>query len=229
MTAKNAIFNAQLLTRLISALALLPVVLAAVWYGGYYFSALLAVAFVLMGYEWLQMIKSKGKEKNIAWLLLGLIYIVAPLYAFYLLRLFDAGALLVFWSFLMVWAMDVGGFFAGKAIGGPKMAPKISPNKTWSGLLGGVLLAICASELLFYFIGDIAEVAALGFSPAWYLAGVIAIIAQIGDLVESQFKRHFGIKDTSGIIPGHGGILDRADGLLLAAPTMLFLFHYGLI
>jgi len=230
MKPENKVFNAQLLTRLISALALLPVVLAAVWFGGWFFILLLAVAGFLMAYEWFQMVKtSPNKTSLIIWLLSGLAYIIIALLAFNCLRQQTDGILIVFWVFLMVWAMDVGGFFAGKSIGGPKMAPKISPNKTWSGLAGGVSLAIVAHFLIFFILDSLNLNYNYSFTPSWYVAAIIALVAQVGDLIESQCKRHFSIKDTSGFIPGHGGLLDRADGLLLAGPVVVFLIYQGLV
>lgn len=230
MKSDNKVFNAHLLTRLISALALLPVVLGAVGFGGLYFTLLLLLAGGFMIYEWYDMVKvCPSKFSLLIWLLTGVIYISLPLWSFYWLRLQTDGGWLVFWVFLMVWAMDVGGFFVGKSVGGPKMAPKISPNKTWSGLAGGMLLAIVANALFLYTFGLFSDVEPLSFNPTWVLAGGLALIAQVGDLIESQFKRHFHIKDTSGFIPGHGGLLDRADGLLLAGPAVVFLIYKSMI
>lgn len=228
MNSKNTVFNAQLLTRLISAVALLPVVLGALWFGGMWFAVLLTVAGALMVYEWHDMVKEcPSKPSFIIWFLSGLVYIITPLLAFYWLRQQPDGILIVFWLFIMVWAMDVGGFFAGKSIGGPKMAPSISPNKTWAGLGGGVVLAIAAHLIIYYVLE--AYSFEYQFAPTWYVAGAIAVVAQLGDLIESQCKRHFSIKDTSGIIPGHGGLLDRADGLLLAGPVVVVLLYQGLV
>jgi phosphatidate cytidylyltransferase len=230
MKSANSVFNAQLLTRLISALALLPIVLGALWFGGWFFAMLLALASVLMAYEWLQMIKASPSQASfMVWALFGLVYIFIPLLAFYWLRQQADGVLIVFWVFIMVWAMDVGGFFAGKSIGGPKMAPKISPNKTWSGLTGGVLLAIVAHLVIFYILSLFSFEHEFLFQPTWLIAGAVAVVAQVGDLIESQCKRHFAIKDTSGLIPGHGGLLDRVDGLLLAGPVVVLLLCLGLV
>lgn len=133
------------------------------------------------------------------------------------------------WFCLMVWMMDIGGYFVGSTLKGPKMAPKISPNKTWSGLIGGVVFAMVASGLYvkalslanIVFTGDEQMVFAV-------LGGLVAAISQIGDLIESAIKRHLGIKDSSNIIPGHGGVFDRVDGLMFAAPIVYWVFAYGL-
>ncbi len=110
-------------------------------------------------------------------------------------------------------ATDVGAYFFGRLIGGPKLAPRISPAKTWSGLAGGVGCAACAGVLVAIAVdgGNIVLIAVL--------SGVLAVVAQIGDLIESVVKRHFGVKDAGNLIPGHGGVLDRLDGFLTVAPV----------
>ena len=117
----------------------------------------------------------------------------------------------ILYLFLVVWSADTGAFFTGRLIGGPKLAPKISPNKTWSGFIGGAVFACIAGVLFAAWFGhtSIPTVAALSI--------VLALISQGGDLGESFLKRFFGVKDTSGLIPGHGGVLDRLDGLVFAA------------
>jgi phosphatidate cytidylyltransferase len=117
----------------------------------------------------------------------------------------------ILYLFLVVWSADTGAFFVGRLIGGPKLAPKISPNKTWSGFIGGALAACLAGSLFALWFGrtSIPAVAALSIA--------LAVVAQGGDLGESFIKRFFGVKDSSGLIPGHGGVLDRLDGLVFAA------------
>jgi phosphatidate cytidylyltransferase len=119
---------------------------------------------------------------------------------------------------LIVWASDIGAYITGRAIGGPLLAPRISPGKTWSGAIGG--LAAAGST-------GLAASVALGSGPiSWRPAGfalLIGVISQIGDLFESRLKRHFGVKDSGTTIPGHGGLLDRLDGVLTAAPAAALL------
>ena len=144
----------------------------------------------------------------------GTLYVALPLVALAWLRGFDAGATYVFWTFLIFWATDIGGYFFGKSIGGPKLAPSISPNKTWAGLMGGMFLSAVSSLVLFY---------CLDYTNLTWIAAVsavVAVVSQLGDLFESAIKRLFNIKDSGGLIPGHGGILDRVDGLVFAAPVM---------
>jgi phosphatidate cytidylyltransferase len=120
------------------------------------------------------------------------------------------------WVLFLVWATDSGAYFAGRAIGGPKLAPRISPKKTWAGLAGGML----AAALVGWAMQN-------GVMPgAWRLAAAsaaLAVVAQAGDLAESGLKRYFGVKDSSQLIPGHGGVLDRLDGLLAVAPAVAVL------
>lgn len=133
------------------------------------------------------------------------------------------------WFFIMVWAMDIGGYIVGSNVKGPKLAPKISPNKTWSGLIGGVVLAAAASVLYFYalssFMIPVDTRTQILFAS---IGAVVAFVSQIGDLIESAIKRHLGLKDASNLIPGHGGVFDRIDGLIFAAPFVYWLFVYGL-
>lgn len=143
------------------------------------------------------------------WIALGVVYIGFPTLLLVWLR-DAAGAMTVYWLFALVWATDTGAYAFGRLIGGPKLAPRVSPKKTWAGLAGGM---VCAA-------GIGAAFAALPASHAYgslaVLSGALAVIAQIGDLFESGVKRHFGVKDAGGIMPGHGGLLDRVDGLLTA-------------
>ncbi len=133
------------------------------------------------------------------------------------------GAEIAFWFLLVVWFVDIGGYIVGCTLKGPKLAPKVSPNKTWSGLIGGMLFSVIASTAFCYAFGVMDGVYFYGI-----LAAMFALIAQIGDLVESHIKRSLGIKDSSNLIPGHGGVFDRVDGLIFAAPFFYFIFRYFL-
>ena len=134
------------------------------------------------------------------------------------------------WFLLMLWAMDVGAYIVGTNVKGPKLAPSISPNKTWSGLIGGIILAGVISYAFFYVLSSFKLVGIDSHTQIFFifLGSFVAGISQIGDLIESAMKRHFGLKDSSQLIPGHGGIFDRVDGLIFAAPFVYFLFAYAL-
>ncbi len=142
------------------------------------------------------------------WSYFGVFYLSLPLLALVLLRV-DAefGTAAIFWCVLLVWAADVCAYFAGRLIGGRKLAPRISPKKTWAGLGGAVFGAVVVS-LVFSFING------LSYIPLAIIAALAGVIEQSGDIVESAMKRRFNVKDSGNLIPGHGGILDRVDGLM---------------
>jgi len=142
--------------------------------------------------------------------LFGFTYLGLAILGFIWLReLPSIGLLVVLWMLTVVWATDTCAFLVGRTLGGPKLAPHISPNKTYSGLLGGMAGAAAASTL---FSLMIASPATLWFALFGFAAGSVS---QVGDLLESGLKRRFGVKDSSGLVPGHGGVLDRVDGLIL--------------
>lgn len=157
---------------------------------------------------------------DFGWLMIGLSYVGAPLIALWWLRTLDAG-LLVLWVFFIVWATDIGGYFFGKGIGGPKLAPKLSPKKTWAGLLGGMAFSIAVGSALHFAFSFVPSITVLVVT-----SGLLAVWAQAGDLVESGIKRHFKVKDSGELIPGHGGLLDRVDGLVFVAPAMALLMAW---
>lgn len=144
--------------------------------------------------------------------LVGFSYVTMALISLAWLRGLDADGLIVLWLFFAVWAMDVGGYFAGKGIGGPKLAPKLSPKKTWAGLIGGIVLAALVSAAISYLFNLWSPL------PLAAAGALTAFVSQMGDLYESAIKRHMHVKDSGMLIPGHGGILDRVDGLIFAAP-----------
>ena len=130
------------------------------------------------------------------------------------------------WFILMVWGVDIGGYIIGPIFKGPKLAPRISPNKTWSGLIGGVIASVSASLIYTWAMSGIFDLPMPQRTHIQFaqLGAVVALIAQCGDLVESAIKRHLQIKDSSSLIPGHGGVFDRIDGLIFAAPIVYCYF-----
>lgn len=146
------------------------------------------------------------------WGALGLIYSAVPFFAMSDLRSDNYNGLVVIMLlYFCVWGADVFAYFSGRTIGGPKLAPKISPNKTWSGFIGSLVGALFLSYLV--------DVTA-GFEPIFVFFVIMllaAVVSQLGDLMESSIKRRFDVKDSGSIIPGHGGVLDRVDGLVVAA------------
>lgn len=181
---------------------------------------------------------TKAKDETHRLLLtLGSLYIsigVGALYWMYFL--FDAfggipgergSFVMTLWFILMVWSVDIGGYIIGTSLRGPKLAPRISPNKTWSGLIGGVVLAVAVSFIYMYIIKNAFDLPMLLGEQLKFaqLGAIVAVVAQIGDLIESAIKRHLNIKDSSTLIPGHGGVFDRIDGLIFAAPIVYFYFN----
>jgi phosphatidate cytidylyltransferase len=155
-----------------------------------------------------------GRQR--AWTAAGLGWILLASICFVALRL-DAGWPTTLWVLLVVWAVDTAAYVAGRSLGGPKLAPRISPNKTWSGLIGGVTGAVLVGLVFGW---------AEGVSSLWILAlvsGGLAVVEQIGDIAESYAKRRFGAKDSGNLIPGHGGLLDRLDGMLAVVTAVVLL------
>jgi phosphatidate cytidylyltransferase len=145
-----------------------------------------------------------SRRPSLGW---GMLYVGIPSYALLVIQWarFD----LVFWLMLVTWATDIFAYFAGRSIGGPKLAPKISPNKTWAGLIGGMTGAAVVGALAAWLFGFSAEL------PEFlWLGAPMGLLAQLGDLYESRVKRRLGVKDSGTLLPGHGGVLDRLDGLL---------------
>ncbi len=206
--------------RVLSGLVLVPVALGLAYAGGAAFNLLVLLAAALMADEWRRLCSvnagaSGAAHRRWLWLAAGAVYIAVPCIAIIWLRSDAAvGRQAVLWLFAVVWATDIGAYFAGRGIGGPKLAPRISPGKTWAGLLGGMVCAAlvgAATALLL----DLSRAV-----PLIVISALLAVIAQAGDLLESMVKRRFGVKDSGHLIPGHGGVLDRLDGLLTAAPAV---------
>lgn len=200
----------ELSARVLSAIVMASAAIASAFAGGTIFAVVWAVLSLLCLQEWLAI--SRGKPGYIGWGLGGVIYAAALYYSVLALRqdpLYGLHAIL--FLFAVVWGADIGAYFAGRTLGGPKLAPRISPKKTWSGFVGGLVTAALAGALL---------LKVMGVSPGlWHigLALVLAVGSALGDLFESGFKRHFGVKDSGTLIPGHGGFLDRLDGFVVAA------------
>lgn len=145
----------------------------------------------------------------------GAIYVGLPVLALMWIRAQPDGFTLALWTLSVVWATDIGAYFAGRGIGGPKLMPRVSPSKTWAGLAGGVLSASLIGFVL-------AQAAGLPVRLA-IASPLLAVLAQGGDLYESWLKRRAGVKDSGNILPGHGGFLDRLDGVVPVAPVAALL------
>ena len=282
----NDFRKSNLLTRVISALVMMPVVIATTYLGYPCFNLLVCLCAALMAWEYSRMIfgghlgyegggliiglvgavlVASTQNYSLAFFLLGVIVVIflgvdalrrlsikaithslkiekvvysasglwmaagglymggACIVLIWIRNDLDKGLFTIIWILALVWASDSGAYAVGRLIGGPKLAPKISPNKTWSGLAGCVVSA-----------GIVGAVVAQSTYPDamyWLIAisALIGLVAQMGDLLQSAIKRHFRVKDTSNLIPGHGGILDRVDALLAAifAAALISLIKKG--
>ena len=241
----------NLMTRVASAVVLVPLAIAAAWAGGWYWTALVTLCAIGLFVEWLMVTGVSGNApllvtgaailavaapflalRNVdialivlalgvvavafrssaprSWPIGGFLYVAAAQVSSIVIRLdHREGFVALVFILVVVWCADMGGYFAGRAIGGAKLWPQVSPNKTWAGAVGGFILGLLVA------VGF----AVSGFGrmgPLLIVAAVLSVASQLGDLFESAVKRRFGVKDSSQIIPGHGGLLDRLDGFVAA-------------
>jgi phosphatidate cytidylyltransferase len=242
--------------RALSALVLIPAVIADVWVGGIWFNLFVALLAVLMAHEWVTLVHRQDSAQfalhaasamagallplqagmagafgailvlallsvmlaraqnpdHPKWAYLGVPYVGLPAIALVILRNDpDYGTAAIIWVLVTVWSADTLAYFAGRIIGGPKLAPVLSPKKTWAGL-GGAIVGSAAASMIFALVMGLGGLAVLGL-----IAGALAIVEQGGDLFKSALKRHYGVKDSGRLIPGHGGVIDRVDGLVAVA------------
>lgn len=166
------------------------------------------------------LVKNRFTFDDVGFVILSALYVGIGFY--YLIATREAGVAYLIFALLIVWVTDSGAYFTGRALGKNKLWPEISPNKTIEGFVGGVVLAVIAA-IIMQFIAP--------FDISWALLIIVAIISsvfgQMGDLVESAIKRHYDVKDSGNILPGHGGILDRFDSLLFVLPLLSLLHFVG--
>ncbi|HEX3536881.1 MAG TPA: phosphatidate cytidylyltransferase [Stellaceae bacterium] len=254
---------ASLIPRLLSAIVLAPLPIAAIWFGWPWLPLLVAVAAAVLGWEWARLcrggevgasgavlvtavVAATGtaalwglvagllaaiggaalvwsialicRDREPGWIAFGGLWVALPcVLLLWLAGNQSGGRIMLLWMFAVVWATDIGAYAVGRRLGGPRLAPRWSPGKTWAGLIGGAVAAAVTGWITGY---------VLGISPVLPLVMVstgLAVVEQFGDLAESMAKRRFGVKDSSGLIPGHGGLLDRVDGLLAVIPVAALL------
>jgi phosphatidate cytidylyltransferase len=194
----------ELAVRTLTGLILIVAALLVAFQGGYLLALVVAGIATMMFYEWTRLTRGWGA----AWYVGGFVYALLPALALLWIRE-RSGIELLLWVFIVTWSTDIGAYFAGRRFGRRKLAPSISPGKTVEGLYGG----IAAATLLG---GAWAYATHLGVA-LFALAPILAIAAQAGDLFESAIKRRAGVKDSGAWLPGHGGVLDRLDGLVPVA------------
>lgn len=183
-----------------------------------WFPAAFAVLLLGFGLVWWLARFRAGRDGPAAWLAAGVLYIGLAGLSLIALRAHDAaGQASVLFLVLVVWASDIGAYAVGRALGGPRLWPAISPSKTWAGAAGGLLAAMLAGLAVAAVLGPAGVVAPMA------AAALLGTASQAGDLLESAIKRHFRVKDSSDLLPGHGGAFDRLDGVLGAAPVAALL------
>lgn len=207
----------ELVTRTAVGVVLIVIALVEAVLGGWPFAVMVAAIATIMYLEWSRIVTGWG----LGWKVFGFVYCLLPAISLLWIREraepagFGTGFDLLIWVFLVVWSTDIGAYFSGRAIGGPKLAPSISPNKTIAGLVGGVISATVLAGAWVNFVN--LDSAAKLPTILYWLAAPFAVSAQLGDLFESGLKRRAGVKDSGTWLPGHGGLLDRLDGLIPVA------------
>ena len=200
------------------AAAVAAAALSGIWPRGIWVGATLALTGAVLVWQ----IALRRRASAPLWLAAGSLWVALP--CIILLWLVESGRAsrgTLFWVFAVVWATDIGAYVVGRTLGGPQLAPRWSPRKTWAGLGGGVICAALAGWAAAGVLG------ATPVLPVVLVSAGLAIIEQFGDLAESVAKRRFGVKDASSLIPGHGGLLDRLDGLLAVIPAVALLTLFG--
>lgn len=207
------------LTGSIAAIAALAMTLA----HPYSFAVLLVAACVIGMREW----EGLNLKKTMQFRIAGMLYILSAVTAMAWLRVqpfssgddLSQGAEWIISLFALVWSTDIAAYITGRLIGGPKIAPRISPNKTWAGLIGGMAASAGVAYALSSYVPTLSAMHAV------FIGALIAVIAQAGDFLESGLKRRAGVKDSGTLLPGHGGLLDRVDGLLPASLAYAILVY----
>ncbi|HTZ34847.1 MAG TPA: phosphatidate cytidylyltransferase [Stellaceae bacterium] len=200
---------------LVAAVAL--AVAAAAWFG-------IAAGSLVAAVGALGIALGEGRRPGSAplWIAAGSLWVALPcIILLWLVQSGSAGRATLLWVFAIVWATDIGAYAIGRRLGGPLLAPRWSPRKTWAGLVGGVVCAALAGWAMARLLG------AAPALPLVLVSAGLAVVEQFGDLAESVAKRRFGVKDASSLIPGHGGLLDRLDGLLAVIPAVALLILVG--
>ena len=218
--------NKELTKRIFSSIVLIPITLFFIVKGTLFFNFFLATCFVITLYEWFMMSKNKSYHY------IGYLFLIFSFYTVYSIRndFGDDGENLVFFLFIFLICIstDIGGYIFGKIFKGPKLI-KISPNKTYSGMLGGYIFSFIIIFLLFEYSELLFNTNTKWLPKVYLHIVIISTASQIGDIIISYFKRLSKIKDTGKIIPGHGGILDRIDGMIFAFPFAYIVYYLNIL
>ena len=202
--------------RFLSSLILIPIAIFFIIQGSVFFTFFLSILFLATSYEWLKMSKKNNLLK-----ILGIIFLLFSFYVAYKIREGESFKLFLFIVVICI-STDIGGYIFGKIFKGPKLT-KISPKKTYAGVIGSFLLSLVTGLTFIHYFGrDPTKLYTDGL-PLLLMILFISLVSQIGDLIISYFKRKAKLKDTGKIIPGHGGLLDRIDGLIFVFPALFIL------
>ena len=212
----------ELSKRILSSIILLPIIFFCIFKGSYFFNLLILISFFLTSYEWI----SISKKNKFA----GLLFLFFSYLTIFLIRNHFGDQGLNYFLIILIICIgtDLGGYFFGKTLKGPKLT-KISPNKTYSGMLGAFLLSMIISVIFINYFNIENSRYQLFDYRLFIIILLISAISQIGDIMISYFKRLSNVKDTGNIIPGHGGVLDRTDGMILAFPFSFFLIKFNFL
>ena len=213
--------NSELLKRILSSIFLIPLIIYLIIKGSHLFTLFLIICFFLTIYEWHKM------SKNIIYKFIGIIFLFISFYSAYQIRFsFGNEYNLLFFILIICVSTDIGGFVFGKILKGPKLI-KISPNKTYAGVLGSYIFSLLSVFIFFRTMNNFDLIEFTGLLLFFII--ILSTVSQIGDLIISYFKRQSGIKNTGNIIPGHGGLLDRIDGMIFAFPLYYSLILFGFL
>ena len=236
---KKKYLKADLIKRSISTIVLLPLFLIALYNGGLIYSTMIIIIGIIIAYEFFTIIYGAKAEviksnKKYKWYFFGAFYSVLTIVSMLFLRNQNEIAhvfayKMVLWICLIVWTTDIAAYFVGILVGGPRILPRISPTKTWSGLLGALLFSILVHEIIVKTIVTNLFNPEISKAIIWIVVILTSLVSQIGDFLESAFKRRFQVKDSGNIIPGHGGVMDRVDGLSITCIVWFIIFGASLI
>ena len=213
--------NKEFSKRILSSIILIPLTLIIIFKGSFLFNIFIFLCFIVTAYEW------NAMSKNKSYSFIGYFFLFFSFYSIYFVRneLGDNGLFIFLFIILICISTDIGGYLFGKVLKGPKLT-KISPNKTYAGVLGAFILSLiiifCLNSFNIYFKNNLQK---FEFNYLLFVI-IISSVSQIGDIVVSYFKRLSKMKDTGNLIPGHGGILDRIDGMIFAYPFFYILYLF---
>ena len=199
--------------RVITAAIAIPLLFLFLWLNGWWLGGLVIVLALIGLYEYWRLLGGMERQQDLRWIVGGAAYIVLGFLAFFGVRQVGAMA----WLLTVIWSTDTAAYEIGRRWGKHKLAPEISPHKTWEGAVAGLVVGSILGMIATLITTD------AGWFAAWIVSLFISGVGQIGDLVESKVKRLAGVKDSGNLLPGHGGILDRFDSLLLSSMFMFFL------